>query len=386
MNKQLPMPADFQLPPNPMPILVQLGLTYRCNLKCQHCYALYRRDRDEMSFDELCELLDQLYRAGSCAVVYSHGENLIRRDFHEFARRVHGYGMYQTLMANGFYVRKLDDAIKIRDSGINRVLVSLDSSKEEQHDSNRGMDGAYQVALAAVQLLKQAGVPAVGFSTAIDAYNYDDIPEIISIANGLGLDAVSIMQTRYNRPGVFDRALWRRYVATCEQIYELILENRGIIDIYTHDPFMLTILDERLDDFVARADFIGSNVCNVAADMVSIDPTGNVTGCNFIEEVIGNVRKEPFSAIWDRLIQRYSDRIHPPQGPCSGCGNLASCMGGCKAFHYNGKHDERCGETRFGASEPHGLVPLELPAYPTAALTNVAGVYKKRPVIELIQA
>jgi radical SAM protein with 4Fe4S-binding SPASM domain len=89
--------------------------------------------------------------------------------------------------------------------------------------------------------------------------------------------------------------------------------------------------------------------------MVSIDPVGNVTGCNFIPEVIGNVREEPFGVIWDRLVHRYSDEREPPTGACNGCGVLAACMGGCKAYHYVGKYDERCGERRFGEPEPHGL-------------------------------
>ena len=34
---------------------------------------------------------------------------------------------------------------------------------------------------------------------------------------------------------------------------------------------------------------------------------------------------------------------------------LGPCMGGCKAFHYNGKYDERCGAQRFTDTAPHGL-------------------------------
>jgi radical SAM protein with 4Fe4S-binding SPASM domain len=88
--------------------------------------------------------------------------------------------------------------------------------------------------------------------------------------------------------------------------------------------------------------------------MVSIDPVGNVTGCNFISETIGNVREEPFAVIWDRLVARYSDRVDPPRGACSDCSVLPACMGGCKAYHYVDKYDERCGQVRFGETEPHG--------------------------------
>jgi len=368
---------SYQLPEHPMPLLVQLGLTYRCNLKCQHCYALYRRDLDEMSLAELSKLLDELYAAGAGSIVYSHGENMIRKDFFEFAEQVRDRGRYQTLMANGYYIKNPAEARPVVDAGINRVMVSIDSADPEEHDRNRGMPGAFSVATRATALLRDAGVPTVGFSTTIDVHNYDKLDRIVELAKREGIRAISFMQNRYNRPGIFDRTLWIDYVAVCRELYEMIVTHQDVIDIYTHDPFMLTLLDDRIAGDTARAAFIGANMCNVATSMVSIDPTGNVTGCNFMEEVIGNVRREPFAEIWNRLVARYSDRVEPPGGPCSGCAHSTACVGGCKAFHYNGKYDERCGETRFGHDRPHRMTKLSLPLYPEAPQQRKAGVYAR---------
>ena len=258
-------------------------------------------------------------------------------------------------MLNGFYVRSTADAEKLIAAGINRVMVSIDSVDPAVHDSVRGRQGAYDVAVHALRLLKQAGLQTVGLSTTIDKHNYDRVEEIAELARNLGVDAVSFMQNRYNLTGALDRAQWERYDSDCRRLYELTLQHQGSLDVYTHDPFMLTILDDRLDDRAAREAFIGSNLCNVGTSMVSIDPVGNVSGCNFIEEAIGNVRDEPFQAIWHRLVARYSDKTSPPDGPCTSCSTIGSCMGGCKAFHYNGKYDERCGAQRFNEDDPHGL-------------------------------
>lgn len=351
----LVQPADFQLPQTSVPILVQLGLTYRCNLACSHCYALYRRDRGEFTLTEIRALAAELYDAGSAAVVYSHGENMIRKDFHDAARAFAERDFYQTLMLNGFYVSSLEDARRLVEAGVNRTMVSVDSSDPAVHDQVRGKAGAFDRALSAVERLLDVGAETVGFSCTIDRHNYDDIPNIVALALERGVHAVSFMQNRYNLRDVFDRSLWARYADVCAHVYELMLAHRGRLDIYTHDPFMLTLLDERLDDNAARSDFIGANLCNVGTSMVSIDPVGNVTGCNFISEAIGNVREEPFAKIWSRLVDRYSDRTQPPRGACTNCGVLSACMGGCKAYHYVDKYDERCGEVRFGETKPHGL-------------------------------
>ena len=348
-------PEDFQLPDLKIPILVQLGLTYRCNLKCSHCYALYRRDRNEFTLDEIRHLAHELYDSGGAAVVYSHGENMIRSDFHEAASIFRDFEFYQTLMLNGFYVRKPEDAKRLAAVGINRTMVSIDSADPEVHDKVRGKKGAFTRALSAVELLLNSPVETVGFSCTIDRHNYDTIPEIVALATGSGVQAISFMQNRYNLRDIFDRSVQRQYERTCRQIYELMLDYRGRLDIYTHDPFMLTILDHRLTDESARADFIGANLCNVGTSMVSIDPVGNVTGCNFISQTMGNVREQPFREIWDKIVTHYSDKLNPPTGACGSCGVLSKCMGGCKAYHYIDKYDERCGESRFGEHTPHGL-------------------------------
>jgi AdoMet-dependent heme synthase len=370
------MPEDHQLPSLKIPILVQLGLTYRCNLKCSHCYALYRRDRDEFTIGEIKTLARELYDAGSAAVVYSHGENMIRADFHEAAAAFRDLHFYQTLMLNGYYLRSRADAERLAEAGVNRTMISIDSVDPQVHDRVRGRVGAYGHAMSAIELLLGSGIDTVGFSCTIDRHNYDRIPDIVDLARRTGVQAVSFMQNRYNLRDVFDRDLWLRYEQVCRDVYELMLRHRGELDIYTHDPFMLTLLDTRLDDDAARATFIGSNLCNVGTSMVSIDPVGNVTGCNFIPEAIGNVRDESFDAIWNRLVDRYSDEREPPTGACTGCGVAAKCMGGCKAYHYVGKYDERCGQTRFGEHDPHGLAAAAVPAL---VPDRAAGVFLGMP-------
>ena len=135
MNTPLVQAADFQLPEHPLPILVQLGLTYRCNLKCSHCYALYRRSREEFTLPEIESLADQLYDSGAGSVVYSHGENMIRRDFHECAAVFRDRDFHQTLMLNGYFIRTEADARALSNAGIHKAMVSIDSTEPEVHDS-----------------------------------------------------------------------------------------------------------------------------------------------------------------------------------------------------------------------------------------------------------
>lgn len=334
------------------PALIQLGLTYRCNLECPHCYALYRRTRTELSAAEVKRLIDESVDLGSCKLVYSHGENLIRSDFHEIASYVASKGFFQTLMTNGFYLRKPEQVQRLADAGINKVMVSIDSSEAEEHNLNRGQATAYDTAVSAIGRLKESTALRVGVSMAIDTRNYKRIREVVELAAGWGVDFVSLMQVRPNKPHTFKAYDWSSYEAVCRDLYELILEYRGRVEIYSHDPFMITLMDVRLDNQREREEFVAHNQCNVGKYMMSICPDGEVTGCNFIERSVGNLRQAPLAVIWERLMREYDD-AHLREGPCVGCKNLGTCRTGCKAFHlpYESRFDKRCNEHPFNASE-----------------------------------
>ncbi|MBB2988529.1 radical SAM/SPASM domain-containing protein [Terracoccus luteus] len=352
----------------PVPILVQLGVTYRCNLTCEHCYALDLRDRREFTLDELGRLADELAAAGAMALTYSHGESLIRRDFLDIARLFAERGFHQTLMNNGFYVRDPSFAAALVESGIDKALVSLDHTDPQIHNQHRGNARSYRMATGAVGLLKEAGMSKVGFSVAIDEYNYGAIASTVELAVALGLTDVSFMQTRYMSGHTLGAHFLGVYKSVCREIYELSLQYRGVLDIYTHDPFMLHLIDDRLrDDPASYASFVGANVCNVGTNMVSIDPVGNVTGCNFLRESFGNVREEPFQEIWERLVDHYRPVKKPQSGACTGCSVASSCSTGCLAFHQAGVNvDARCSTSRFPEVSARP-VPVEVASRPAVS-------------------
>ena len=283
------------------------------------------------------------------ALTYSHGESLIRRDFLDIAQLFADRGFHQTLMNNGFYVREPSFAASLVAAGINKALVSLDHAEPNVHNQHRGNARSYDVAIRAVRLLKDAGIANVGFSVAMDEYNYGALKDIVELAIELGMTDVSFMQTRYMSGHTLGSQFLGVYKSVCRQIYELSLQYRGVIDIYSHDPFMLHLIDDRLrDDRAAYESFVGANVCNVGTSMVSIDPVGNVTGCNFLRESFGNVRDEPFQGIWERLVNHYRPVKRPGAGACQGCDLSSSCSTGCLAFHRADENvDARCSTSRF---------------------------------------
>ena len=62
------------------PVHGHLDLTYRCDLRCQHCYLHEKDDWPEMTTAEWLAVLPQLRDAGVVRLLWSGGEVILRPD------------------------------------------------------------------------------------------------------------------------------------------------------------------------------------------------------------------------------------------------------------------------------------------------------------------
>lgn len=66
-----------------IPFRATIELTYRCNLKCVHCYITEDKFKKELSLNEICSILDQLADLGCLHLSITGGEIFIREDIFE---------------------------------------------------------------------------------------------------------------------------------------------------------------------------------------------------------------------------------------------------------------------------------------------------------------
>ena len=100
-----------------LPISGSIELTFRCNLRCVHCYCnLPQNDRQaietELETDEVYRLLDQIAEAGCLWLLITGGEPFLRDDFLDIYTYAKKKGFITTLFTNGTLLNKdLADAL-----------------------------------------------------------------------------------------------------------------------------------------------------------------------------------------------------------------------------------------------------------------------------------
>jgi GTP 3',8-cyclase len=115
---------------------LRVSVTDRCNLRCQYCmpepeYAWLPRE-DLLSFEEIRTIVGVFAGLGVDKVRLTGGEPLLRRDLHELVASLASDGRLAdlALTTNGVLLR--DQAKGLRDAGLKRITVSLDTLQPER--------------------------------------------------------------------------------------------------------------------------------------------------------------------------------------------------------------------------------------------------------------
>ena len=155
-----------------IPLAVHFDLTYRCNLRCIHCYLperdrypsqsykeeLKRQNRTELTTQEIYGILDQLAECGTLFLTFSGGEIFLRRDIMdilEYARKKRFNVSLLTTGTTGFDETVAD---RLADMGVHTVDISLYSNEPKVHDAVTGIPGSFNKTIKAIELLSERGM------------------------------------------------------------------------------------------------------------------------------------------------------------------------------------------------------------------------------------
>ncbi len=167
-----PHPRKKQPHPSPQPSLryLELQVTDRCNLKCQHCYLGDGHHRD-LSILRIRNILEEFEEIQGLRLLLSGGEPLLHPQFWDLNDSLKEYGFRSVLLSNGMLITK-DVARRLR---VHEVQISLDGMKEG-HESIRGKD-TFEKALAAIDLLQGTGL-RVSIATMIHRKNLNEFDQL----------------------------------------------------------------------------------------------------------------------------------------------------------------------------------------------------------------
>jgi len=286
-----------------IPLWVLWELTWRCNLRCQHCYVRTGPVEGELDTQEALAVLDQLAQAGTLYLILSGGEPLLRADFFTIAEAARQREFAVRIFTNGVLVDELA-ADRIASLAPLSVEVSVYGRRAATHDAISGVAGSHRGTLRALKLLRERGVPTVAKMTVMRA-------------NVGEFDALRAWATEHA-----DRFLYNLLVMPGRE------GDTGPLDLRLSQEGLRQFYDERMDvgEPEAREVPLGAPLCLAGFSIGAIGPTGTVYPCVALPEPAGELKEESFASIWKHSPALGRIRsLTLADTACRSCGDLAIC-------------------------------------------------------------
>ena len=131
-------------------------------------------------------------------LLFSGGEPLIRPDFFELAEYAQQKGVRPTLSTNGTLITR-EVAARIKEIGVGYVGISLDGL-QDVNDKFRGVEGAFEKAMAGIQNCVAAG-QRVGLRFTINHHNIQELDNIFDFIERENINRVCFYHLVYSGRG-----------------------------------------------------------------------------------------------------------------------------------------------------------------------------------------
>ncbi|MBN2560055.1 MAG: radical SAM protein [Phycisphaerae bacterium] len=275
------------------PVWCSWQVTYRCNFRCGFCQ--YWRDPmgelPEQSVEQFEEGSRKLASLGTLMVSLAGGEPLIRPDLPDVVRAVAKWH-FPFITTHGWFVTE-QLAADLFDAGLWGASVSIDYIDPKMHDKARGMTGAFDRAVRALEHFRKARRhkwQRVNVMSVLLHNNLDQIEDLIKLA--AQHEAYFTVQPYCNRKTNSDR--FRCEDASDGSVSARLLELRKKHPNFLSNPVFLGRFDQYLDGGVPG--------CRAGRAFFNIDSIGDVAIC--VEQ-----RTAPVANLYEHSARQIIERL-----------------------------------------------------------------------------
>ncbi|MDQ2720340.1 MAG: SPASM domain-containing protein [Bacteroidota bacterium] len=189
-----------------LPISISFEPTTSCNLRCPECPSGLRdftRPTGMLKKDFFRQTIDDIYKDILYLIFYFQGEPFLNKDFLEMVKYASSKGIYTATSTNAHYLTD-DVARKTVESGLDRLIISIDGTTQEVYQQYRVGGRIDKVIAGAKNIVKwkkelKSKTPFVFFQFLVVKPNEHQIEEIKKLGEEIGVDEV-----RFKTAQVYD--------------------------------------------------------------------------------------------------------------------------------------------------------------------------------------
>lgn len=264
-----------------------IAVTGKCNARCEMCDIWQRPPGDQVEPSFYYHLPPTLTN-----VNITGGEPFLRKDLAEIilvisdrCRKVR-----PVISTNGLLSVKAWEMVPelLRINSKTAVRVSIDGIGKI-HDTIRGVDGAYEKAIYAIEKFKKIGIRDVGIGFTMSRGNEEQMDQVYALSRKLGIQFTSTVA--HSSPIFFgDQNDVSPDPEKAAKTFTT-LKNRQLASLHPKNWFRAYFTDGVLDTLAKNPRRVN---CPALVDFFFLDPGGRVYPCHVLDAPIGYLPDMPF--------------------------------------------------------------------------------------------
>jgi len=305
-------------------------VTARCNLRCPHCYNVWKDGaaypQEELSTRRACRLIRKAVRESRCRhFTLTGGEPLLREDLETLVATARSPRTSVGLITNGTLLPE-ERIVSLIRAGVSLFELPLNSADRTMHNRMAGEIDCFDKVTRAAACIGYHGaeVSFVFVGTKLNIEHWKGALEL-----GIALGARSFLFNRYNAGGEC-----RGHPETLMPSVDQVRDSLAIAEAYARQYDVGIGASIAIPPcLIDPADFphVGFGFCAAGTDRAyyTIDPMGRVRPCNHTTTVLGNLFTESLKHMAHSKVLADFKQARPAL--CRGCRLEDACLGGCKA-------------------------------------------------------
>jgi len=354
------------------PFLVIWETTQACDLTCTHCRASAQpnRDPDELTTAEGERLLGEVAAMGTPVFILSGGDPVKRPDLYQLVRHGKSLGLRMGTIPAATPSLGEDVVRELKEAGLDQMALSLDFPRADLHDAFRGVPGAFEKTMRAIEWAHKHALP-LQINTTLFA---DSAPFLTEMADLVERFGIVFWEVFFLVPVGRGEGLKGLTSEQCEDLFAILYEvqrrARFVLKITEGQHYRRYVAQREaaragagaptgghpgaMPALLTRSEGPGQTVglaprgVNAGNGFAFVSHTGEVFPSGFLPLAGGSIRTQPFAEIY-RSAPLFRELRNPDalMGRCGRCEYRQICGGSrSRAYALTGSYlatDPWCG-------------------------------------------
>ncbi|HVN95631.1 MAG TPA: GTP 3',8-cyclase MoaA [Syntrophorhabdaceae bacterium] len=259
---------------------IRISVTDRCNLRCKYCVDGsfdFIPHTEILSYEEILRFVRIAARLGVKKVRLTGGEPLARKGIGYLLREINSVEGIEdvSLTTNGVFLG--EKIVELREAGLTRVNISLDTMKKDRFAYITGVD-AFDEVIMSIEKAIYAGLDPIKINTVIiKGFNDDEILNFVKAAKKWNHHVRFIEFMPFG-----DASLWNSTeIITSQQIEDVIRTAYNLIPSVSRDKGPARMFD--IEGGSGKVGFISPVSTHICAECnrIRLTSSGMIRPCLF---------------------------------------------------------------------------------------------------------